>query len=202
MLLIGSRLPGLPQLNVIWEYSGCVSFVAKLFNRFAIYWLFLFINILLRVRVLKSMLAAVSERHNKFIWLLAGAGFIPFAFSFGAVLKGIEIFGHDPKYMFVAYSAIIVSFLSGTVWASSLQMKPEKFALSLMMLSNGLAVIAWACLLFSNLELALGVLMVLYPMIFNIEKSYRADIEDGYMIMRKTLTWVVFGVHGLMLTFA
>ncbi len=145
------------------------------------------------------MLAVLSYRQNRFIWLLGGAGLVPFLAGAVAALNEAALLGVPGEHLFVSYSAVIASFLCGTIWANALQMKQDKFAFSLMMVSNALTLAAWLSILFSHTGLAVGLLMFLYPVIFNVERTYRSEITDGYFTMRKALTIAVVIAHAAVL---
>ncbi len=64
----------------------------------------------------------------------------------GNGLQSAAIFGLYAPYVFIAYSAVILSFLSGTLWSQARQ-NDDSLALMAILFSNLLALSAWAYLL-------------------------------------------------------
>ena len=128
-------------------------------------------------------------------------GLIPFAASIYWVLAGITFIDYDPKFLFLSYSAIILSFLGGTLWGRSIQLDESPTGNLLLFLSNGAAIIAWVSLLlgFEYYILTLTILMVGYAALLIIEyrgyQTFFTDVEPAYMQMRLTLTSLVLAAH-------
>ena len=133
---------------------------------------------------------------------LGYCGLLPFALSVGVVLAaavsgpGVHsaaLFGLYAPYVFIAYSACILSFLSGAMWRDH---TAEHGAASLLIISNVLAVLAWLCLLAIQVSqmltlLAIAVLMSGYLMLLWAERMV-PEVDDRYTAMRIKLTaWVV-----------
>ena len=65
----------------------------------------------------------------------------------GPGLQSTSVFGLYAPYVFIAYSAVILSFLCGTLWAAARVSEPGFLANAAIVLSNLLALSAWASLL-------------------------------------------------------
>lgn len=140
---------------------------------------------------------------------LGYAGLLPFALSLGVILAaavsgpGVHsaaLFGLYAPYVFIAYSACILSFLSGAVWRDN---TAEHGAASLLIISNVLAVLAWLCLLAIQVSqmltlLAIAVLMSGYLMLLWAERMV-PEVDDRYTAMRVKLTAWVVAMHLLIL---
>ena len=129
-------------------------------------------------------------------------GWLPFAISLGVILAAVvsdpgvhsaALFGLYAPYVFIAYSACILSFLSGAVWRDH---TAEQGMANLLVISNVLAVLAWLCLLAIQVSqmltlLAIAVLMSGYLMLLWVERMV-PEADDRYTAMRVRLTaWVV-----------
>ncbi len=88
--------------------------------------------------------------------VLGYVGLIPFmvplylmvqAFYAQAGLQSAAIFGLYAPYVFIAYSATILSFLGGTLWGQAQQSDSDGLALKAIVFSNALALAAWISLL-------------------------------------------------------
>lgn len=65
----------------------------------------------------------------------------------GPGLQSTSVFGLYAPYVFIAYSAVILSFLCGTLWAAARVSEPGFLPNAAIVLSNLLALSAWASLL-------------------------------------------------------
>ena len=65
----------------------------------------------------------------------------------GPGLQSASVFGLYAPYVFIAYSAVILSFLCGTLWAAARAAETGILANTAIILSNLLALSAWASLL-------------------------------------------------------
>ena len=121
-------------------------------------------------------------------------GLIPFIISFYLSIQNI-IWQIDTKQLFIAYSAIILSFVAGTLWQASEQKKHDRKKI----ISNIVSLLAFLSLLVNH-HLALIILAINYLFLFlyesklvKLNKQY--DINPGYMKMRLRLTLVVILLH-------
>jgi len=110
---------------------------------------------------------------------------------------------------FIAYSAIILSFLAGSIWGKSISIdgtKPNNF---LILLSNCLSIGAWLCLVLINSQherilltlLLLGFVTLLLAEHFNKRKLYGARAK-AYLRLRTSLTGIVALCHIAFLSMA
>jgi len=145
---------------------------------------------------------------------MSGLGFlglIPFAGgAWLTVVGGIElmpVLDIEPGFLFASYSAIILSFLGGVLWGRSLALEASSLGRNLLLLSNGIALLAWFSLFAGPdyFKLALLALMVGYVAVFSAEHrlATHADYEllAPYMRMRLFLTNLVLVTHLLVLAF-
>ncbi|QFI37647.1 DUF3429 domain-containing protein [Moritella marina ATCC 15381] len=102
----------------------------------------------------------------------------------------------DAKQVFIAYSAIILSFVAGTLWQTSEERKHDRRKI----VSNIFCLFAFLSLLV-NQHLALMILVVNYILLFLYE-SKLAKLNQGhdrniaYMTMRLRLTSIIVLLHG------
>lgn len=145
--------------------------------------------------------------------ILGYLGLIPFlvpsylmaeGFFFGAGLHSAAIFGLYAPYVFIAYSAIILSFLSGTLWAHARQPDAVPSGDGLLqgtiIFSNLVALGAWASLLLIYIApimtlFAVCLLMAGYLGLLLLEGLVIGPQEKQYWTMRIRLTLVVALTH-------
>lgn len=132
------------------------------------------------------------------LWRVLGfAGLIPFVACTWLYSIGIMKLGVSIVYVFTCYSAIILSFMSGSIW---LQQHDEK-VLAPTVLSNLFSLLAFLCLLLEP-RIALSVLAVAYLLLLIFEVFYDLfkDKPSEYKSMRIWLTIVVVLCHALILS--
>lgn len=97
--------------------------------------------------------------------VLGYAGLIPFIFPLGLIVCelwfGIVFYHemvppHFASYMFITYSAVILSFMSGTLWAHGQQINEQYLAKCAVLLSNMLSLSAWCAVLMSYVAPRMG----------------------------------------------
>jgi len=144
--------------------------------------------------------------------ILGYAGLVPFlvpgylmgqAFFSAPGLQSAAIFGLYAPYVFIAYSAVILSFLSGTVWAYA---RPMEGGLSrgAIVVSNLLALSAWLSLLLIYVApimtlFALCLLMAGYLGLLVIERQLGVPQTPDYWRLRIQLSVVVSLAHLLVI---
>ncbi len=124
--------------------------------------------------------------------VLTALGFIPFVVFFLAV-----IFTEQPTEMatvFTSYSAIILSFLSGSLWGSKLRENIHTDSLVVLLISNLLSVFAWTSLLINSLIAALTLLAMSFTTIYFSEKLSLPHLKR-YLAMRRLATICVVILH-------
>lgn len=132
------------------------------------------------------------------LWQSLGyAGLIPFIFFTWLYLVGLTKVGVDIDFVFICYSAVILSFMAGSLW-----LQRHKDGVIIPSLgSNLLSLLAFFSILQSP-QIALTLLTLGYLLLIALEFIY--DLfnhrPEGYKKMRIILTTVVVGCHLLMLS--
>lgn len=102
----------------------------------------------------------------------------------------------DAKQVFIAYSAVILSFIAGTTWQNSDETKHDRRKI----VSNIFSLFAFLTLLV-NQHIALMILAANYILLFLYESklvtlNQENDRNPVYMAMRFRLTCIVVLLHG------
>ncbi len=125
-------------------------------------------------------------------WKALGyAGLIPF---FGCLTLSayIDNLGFNSQQIFIAYSAIILSFIAGSLW----RVEDNNAHKNRQLVSNIFSLIAFSALCVNFLA-GLIILASSYPLILFFE--YRITVKSAqkrhYMIMRCKLSFLVFLAH-------
>lgn len=131
---------------------------------------------------------------------LGYAGLLPFVFGVGLYAFDASIFNLTGDTLFVLYSAVILSFLAGTLWANSLKNNGEAVYDKELITSNVISLIAFVCLLMNSTLIAITLLLIAYLLIFKHEATLEnyAEIYPDYFSMRKLLTLIVSALHLLL----
>ena len=146
--------------------------------------------------------------HSGLIKTLGYAGTLPFllpvylmgqAFLSSKGLQSAALFGLYAPYVFIAYSAVILSFLSGTVWAYARSVDAV-VSYGAILFSNLVALSAWLSMLLICIApimtlFALCLLMAGYLGLLLIERLLEVPENAGYWHMRIQLTAVVALAH-------
>jgi len=128
-------------------------------------------------------------------WQLLGyLGLLPFIVSLYLSIESVS-WSITAKQAFIAYSAIIVSFIAGTIWRkndNSMQIKQQ-------IISNAFSLLAFTALL-THPKAALIILTCSFLFLYIYEKELnKCTVEDkrtsGYMVMRLWLTLIVSSLH-------
>lgn len=130
--------------------------------------------------------------------LLAYLGLIPFLvaiflnefYSQEYTAFGLNL--PSPQFMFVAYSAVILSFLSGTLWKRDL--KPT--SKSVQLYSNLFSILAFVSVMIP-IKVALIVLPVAYLLLLITEQNQLSNqaAKNGYLQLRYRITLAVIFLH-------
>lgn len=150
----------------------------------------------------------------RLINILGYLGLIPFlgclaVMLFSAIfrqgLDSASIFGFYGPYVFIAYSGVILSFLTGTLWSQARLSQHISLAKSAIVFSNLLALMVWFCLLIIYVSpiftlmavclLTAGFLALLY-----FEYFLAVEEDADYRSMRVRLTAVVCMTHVAVIT--
>lgn len=132
---------------------------------------------------------------------LGYAGLIPFLTAAWAALGDRTLFQLSPGLIFLTYSAIILSFLGGTLWGKARELLDGVLSAGLLLLSNVLALAAWLMLLLGEAFIAVGLLIALlgYTILFAVEwfsaTQVLGGVGESYLPFRLTLTAIVCLAH-------
>jgi len=149
--------------------------------------------------------------------LLGDLGSLPFILLAGVMadahfngpgLHSASILGLYAPYIFIAYSAVILSFLSGALWERerqrSRQAEPNRLATVTILFSNFIALSAWACLLLIYVApimtvFAICLLLAGFLSLLWVERltGAAALFSSSYWSMRLRITILVVLLHGL-----
>lgn len=125
-------------------------------------------------------------------------------FEFGNGLQGVSVFGFYGPYVFISYSAVILSFLTGTLWARARLGDDNTLARAGVIVSNLLALTAWASLLLIYVAplltvFAVCLLLAGYLALLYLERFLQAQADKNYWKMRLQLTAIVCAAHLILL---
>ncbi|EGR0146803.1 DUF3429 domain-containing protein [Vibrio alginolyticus] len=132
-------------------------------------------------------------------------GLVPFVFSLGLIFTDISLFNLSGQKFFIAYSAVILSFLSGILWGNGIEHYYHRLSRNVLILSNLFVLLAWGALLQGHKHYAVATLLLAigYLAVWYAEKRVRKVEQDaepkGYQGMRSKLTFGVIVMHGLAL---
>jgi hypothetical protein len=149
--------------------------------------------------------------------LLGDLGSLPFILLAGVMadahfngpgLHSASILGLYAPYIFIAYSAVILSFLSGALWERerqrSRQAEPNRLAIVTILFSNFIALSAWACLLLIYVApimtvFAICLLLAGFLSLLWVERltGAAALFSSSYWSMRLRITILVVLLHAL-----
>ena len=127
-------------------------------------------------------------------------GLLPFIGSIILVLADKQLFGLSGQQIFIAYSAVILSFLSGILWGTVIGNFQSKFGMASLILSNVFALMAWAALLLgTHYSIAIVLLETGFIAVWIAEK-YMSETNNivnpnGYQTLRNRLTIGVIVMH-------
>ncbi len=140
-------------------------------------------------------------KSEKTIWLGLGySGLLPFIITTVMSWAGWVTPWLDPEFAFISYSAIILSFLAGTLWGRVLSLYASNNIGNLLILSNLYALLAWFSLLLSVPAVGLVTLSFGYFSLLRFEKRCQnLHVDQEYHRMRVRLTSVALLSHLLML---
>ena len=127
---------------------------------------------------------------------LGYAGLLPFV---GPALAawGLPQSSTSLNYLFITYSAVILSFVAGTLWGS-LSHDPSRKARLLFILTNLVALLCWA-VFFTHLLLALALLTAGFASLYYAETRWTPpQYSADYLSLRLRLTTVVILSHGIL----
>lgn len=126
------------------------------------------------------------------VWKILGyLGLLPFIASLYLSTETV-IFGISTKQAFIAYSAVILSFIAGTIWRRESKNYHDKQNI----ICNIFSLLAFVALLLDH-KIALIILAVSFMLIFLYEKFLvnQAKLHTEYLCMRFWLTVIVVLLH-------
>lgn len=130
-------------------------------------------------------------------------GLLPFIGSVTLILTNTTVFGVAGYQVFITYSAVILSFLSGILWGSAIDRFSRPLSRKALIVSNVFALMAWTALLLGGQEHILATLLlgIGFVSVWFAEKAMRKTDEistpSGYQTMRDRLTVSVVIMHGI-----
>lgn len=134
-------------------------------------------------------------------WLQLGfAGLLPFLGTLiGQALNQLWA-GRAPAELFLIYSALILSFLSGGLWGTVLQGATFR-RVTLLLASNALCLLGFAALIIQWQVASLVLLATAFAALLWLERRFVDPLSDppGYRLVRAQLTGIVIMLHALML---
>ena len=143
------------------------------------------------------MSTTLSNSLPKEAWYLGCAGLIPFICLPLSVLLGLLSFSLAAHY-FTLYSAVILSFLGGVLWLSSLLERNTQHMIYVAMLPS---VFAWLALVLLPVSLTIPILSVCFVGLIFYEQKFLllpASLVKEYTRLRWFLTIVVTASHFVM----
>ena len=146
------------------------------------------------------------------ICLLGSIGLMPFIASVSRMVSGAwsgggfqsaSIFGLYAPYVFLAYSAIILSFLAGTLWGKWETFPSNRHSAAVLIFTNLTSLLAWVSLTVIHISQFLSILAVAllaagYLGILGVERTLTSS-SRGYWNLRIGLTTVVVFLHWITL---
>ena len=159
---------------------------------------------------------SVESNHSAHIltqWL-GYLGLIPFLVTFGEMcmsalsksgIHSAALFGLYAPYIFITYSAVILSFLCGILWGKGRRSSEGRRSNISLIISNIIAILAWITLLMINISplmmlFAVTLLLCGYASLLLAERSIDAENEEAsYWHMRLLLTTKVILMHSVVL---
>ena len=163
---------------------------------------------------MQTQLGTPSKSEQKLTQWLGYLGLIPFiapllemlaAVASSSGIQSAVFLGFYAPYVFVAYSAVILSFLSGILWGKGRRESTANKSNMALIISNLISILAWLSLLMIHISalmtlFAVTLLMCGYASLLLAERSVGLSNEAiGYWRMRLVLTALVIVAHCLTL---
>ncbi|NOI90043.1 DUF3429 domain-containing protein [Vibrio splendidus] len=132
-------------------------------------------------------------------------GLIPFLFGLLLSLTDSQFLGLSGETLFITYSVVILSFLSGILWGNGIENFESQSSIKALVLSNVIVLVAWVAVLLGEQKefLTTLVLIIGYIAVWRAERSMREENQseglDGYFDMRTRLTSSVVLMHGIVM---
>ena len=132
-------------------------------------------------------------------------GLIPFLFGLLLSLTDSQFLGLSGETLFITYSVVILSFLSGILWGNGIENFESQSSNKALILSNVIVLVAWLAVLLGEQKefLTTLILIIGYIAVWRAERSMREENQsegpDGYFDMRTRLTSSVALMHGIVM---
>ncbi|MFS1906750.1 DUF3429 domain-containing protein [Vibrio lentus] len=132
-------------------------------------------------------------------------GLIPFLFGLLLSLTDSQFLGLSGETLFITYSVVILSFLSGILWGNGIENFASQSSNKALILSNVIVLFAWLAVLLGEQKefLTTLILIIGYIAVWRAERSMREENQsegpDGYFDMRTRLTSSVELMHGIVM---
>lgn len=134
--------------------------------------------------------------------ILAVLGVIPFVFATYLSWSGQVFFEKSGLNLFITYSAIILSFMGGTLWGQFIHKNIDALSRYVLISSNFLAIGAWFSLLIYVPVLSIGLLFLGFISTFWVEVralKHNESTNARYLNLRFIVTIIVCVLHLLVL---
>ncbi|UPR33788.1 DUF3429 domain-containing protein [Vibrio cyclitrophicus] len=132
-------------------------------------------------------------------------GLIPFLFGLLLSLTDSQVFSLNGEALFITYSVVILSFLSGILWGNGIENFESQSGNKALILSNVVVLAAWLAVLLGEQQefLTTLILIIGYIAVWRAERFMREENQsegpDGYFDMRTRLTSSVVLMHGIVM---
>ena len=132
-------------------------------------------------------------------------GLIPFLFGLLLSLTDSQFLDLSGETLFITYSVVILSFLSGILWGNGIENFESQSSNKALILSNVIVLAAWVAVLLGEQKefLTTLILIIGYIAVWRAERSMREENQsegpDGYFDMRTRLTSSVVLMHGIVM---
>ncbi|MGF1877563.1 DUF3429 domain-containing protein [Photobacterium frigidiphilum] len=142
---------------------------------------------------------------DKIMVILGYMGLLPFALSIVCIWLDKTLFSLAPTTVFIAYSAVILSFLSGVLWGNAIDHMKHALSRNALILSLLFALIAWGTLLHSPEVYVISILVLLFGFVavwfseMKIRETEHEENPKNYQQLRNRLTACVGCMHLIVL---
>ncbi|CAK1823223.1 DUF3429 domain-containing protein [Vibrio crassostreae] len=132
-------------------------------------------------------------------------GLIPFLFGLLLSLTDSQLLSLSGETLFITYSVVILSFLSGILWGNGIENFENQSSNKALVLSNVIVLASWLAVLLGEQQefLTTLILIIGYIAVWRAERSMREENQsqdpDGYLDMRTRLTSSVVLMHGIVM---
>lgn len=145
----------------------------------------------------------MDEKKNKVTNLLGYLGLLPFLAATLLEVINADFMGKSGLTYFVTYSAVILSFMAGTLWGKVLSANDEGGTAVAFIMSNIFALAAWVSLLMEMSLVTLVILAAGFMLLWFTEKNPAVGQSTycpiTYGRLRRRLTFTVVILHLIML---